>query len=160
MKRIDLYLTIIVLLLLELTVFDKIRFYGVRPGLLLVAVLFFGFNFGVLRGVEVGLLAGVLKDLFSVGEFGINILLFLSVGCIAGFLKKKLFKENLITQSILAAVVVWICSLFYFLYLVKISNVSLDFPFWKPGLYKALYTAIIAPFLFLTLKKFFKSDEA
>ena len=56
-NRIGLYALLAILLFLELTVFSKLRILGVRPELLLIATVFFGFHFGIARGVEVGIIS-------------------------------------------------------------------------------------------------------
>jgi len=158
-SRVRIYAVILTLFFLEITLFDKLRILGVRPELLLVATLFFGFHYGPGRGAEAGCISGVLKDIFSSGPFGINAFAFLFIGFFAGLLKDKLFKDNFVTQFFLSSVAVYIASVVYFLYLNEITPSVAFAGFWKMCLYKGLYTGFLAPLFFLALAKIFESEE-
>ncbi len=144
--RLAIYITILLLFFVELILFDKLRIYGVRPEILLIATVFFGFHFGRARGIEIGALSGVLKDVFSITAFGVNVFSFLLIGFLSGYLKDKLFKENFVTQFLFSCFSVYIVWGFA---PVPIGAV----------LYKGLYTGILAPFLFLVLTKIFGPKE-
>ena len=158
-NRIGLYALLAILLFLELTVFSKLRILGVRPELLLIATVFFGFHFGIARGVEVGIISGILKDMFSVTAFGVSVFSFLIVGFLAGFLKDKLFKEDFITQFILSCVFAYLVSGIYFLYLDKIMGGDPGAVFWRQAAAKGLYTGFIGPVLFFILLSIFGSGK-
>ncbi|MBL7157610.1 MAG: rod shape-determining protein MreD [Candidatus Omnitrophica bacterium] len=158
-NRFALYASLAMLLFMELAVFNKLRIFGVRPELLLIATVFFGFHFGAARGMEVGMISGILKDLFSMTAFGVNVFSFLLVGFLAGFLKDKLFKEDFITQFFLSCASVYFVSGIYFLYLDKIVGNNLSAVFWKQGGVKALYTGCMAPVLFFAFTKIFGSPK-
>lgn len=154
-SRIALYAAILILFFLEVTLFDKLRIFGMRPEILLIATVFFGFHFGIIYGIEAGIVSGILKDIFSISTFGINTFSFLFIGFLSGYLKDKLFKENFVTQflfSCLSVYLVWAISL-----LGWGENYS---PYVKPVLCKGLYTGIFAPILFLILTKIFGPKEA
>ena len=144
--RLAIYITILLLFFVELILFDKLRIYGVRPEILLIATVFFGFHFGIARGIEIGALSGILKGAFSITAFGINVFSFLLIGFLSGYLKDKLFKENFVTQFLFSCFSVYIVWGFA---PVPIGAV----------LYKGLYTGILAPFLFLVLTKIFGPKE-
>ena len=158
-KKIATYAVIFLLFYLEIAVFDKLRIFGVRPELLLIATFFFGFHFGILRGMEAGIVSGLLKDIFSLSSFGINTFSFLLMGFVSGFLKNKLVRENFITQFFLAALSVLVISVVYFLYLNQIVKSAISREFWKASLYKGLYTGCMAPFLFFILTRIFGPKE-
>lgn len=144
--RLAIYITILLLFFVELILFDKLRIYGMRPEILLIATVFFGFHFGIARGMEIGALSGILKDVFSITTFGVNVFLFLLIGFLSGYLKDKLFKENFVTQFLFSCFSVYIVWGFA---PVPVGAV----------LYKGLYTGILAPSLFLVLTKIFGPKE-
>ncbi|UCD55037.1 MAG: rod shape-determining protein MreD [Candidatus Omnitrophota bacterium] len=169
--RLAIYVTILLLFFAELILFDKLRIYGMKPEILLIVTIFFGFHFGIVRGMKIGAFCGILKDLFSITAFGVNIFLFLLIGFLSGYLKDKLFKENFVTQflfSCFSVYIVW-----------GIFSVGTGFfPAMKPAaiiasgtnlspyaasieaiLYKGLYTGIFAPFLFLVLTRIFGPEH-
>jgi len=159
-KRSNIYIAVFLIFFTELIIFQNVRIFNIRPDLLLIAVLFFGFNFGIMRGLEAGALIGILKDIFSIGHFGVNIFAYVAVGFISGVLKNKLAKENFLSEFFLAFSTIYITSGIYFLYLTKsLSQISEQIS-WQGCLYKALFTGLLAPVLFFILKKTLFSKEA
>ena len=154
-KRAVLYLTLFIIFFIDLFIFERFRIFGVKPELLLIAVLFFGFNFGIARGIEVGVVSGILRDIFSVGYFGISIISFSLAGFIAGCLKDKLFKESFIIQFVASGISVYFISGIYFLYIKEVLYLGQNVEFWEICFFKAFYTGFVAPILFMILKKIF-----
>ena len=148
-RRQIIYAFILLLFLAELTLFNRIRAFGVRPELLLICTVFFGLHFGIARGMEIGFLSGILKDIFTVSAFGINTFSFLFIGFLSGLLKDKLIKGNFIAQFFLSLLAVYIASIAHLIYL----SGSIGAHFWKAVLYKGLYTGFLAPFIFFALTR-------
>ncbi len=164
--RLAIYITVLLLFFVELILFDKLRIYGVRPEILLIATVFFGFHFGIARGIEIGVLSGILKDVFSITTFGVNVFSFLLIGFLAGYLKDKLFKENFVTQALFSCFsvyIVWgILIVWGQVSLLGVVSGGNPSPYAAPigaVLYKGLYTGIFAPSLFLVLTKIFGPKE-
>ena len=156
-ERIILYAALAGLLFLELTVFNGLRVFGVRPELLLIATLFFGLYFGPAGGIEAGIASGILKDVFTIGAFGINTFSFFLIGFLSGYFKGKLVKENFFARTLLSAMSVCLISGIHFLYLGKILKADMSAASWGAVLCKGLYTGIAAPAVFFILGKIFKS---
>jgi rod shape-determining protein MreD len=164
--RLRIYIIIFLLFFVELILFDKLRIHGVRPEILLIVTIFFGFHFGIARGVETGIISGILKDIFSIASFGVSAFSFMIVGFLSGYLKDKLLKENFVTQALFS------CFSVYILWGIAIAWGQVLLSGIVPGinlsslsfntlvLYKGLYTAIMAPFLFFILTKTFNPKEA
>lgn len=154
--RAGVYAAIFFLFFLEITLFKR-RVFGARPELLLIATVFFGLYFGPGRGIEAGIVSGALKDIFSINAFGVGIFAFLLIGCLAGFLKKKLTKESLITQFLFSSLSACIMAGIYFLYLSGILKAALGSDFWRLTALKGLYTGCAAPVIFFILQRVFKA---
>ena len=58
------------------------------PNLLLLAVIYFNLAFGIRYGIFTAVLAGILKDSFSTGAFGLNIFSFVLCAYMTTVLKK------------------------------------------------------------------------
>ena len=159
MSRTKAYIAILILFFAEITIFKKLSIYRVGPELLLIATIFFGLHFGIMRGIEIGFLSGVLKDVFSVTGLGINLFSFILIGFLAGLFRNKLFKENFGAQFILSLLSVYVISTIYFIYLHQTTATSINLKLWNAVLAKGIYTAIIAPFLFLIFTKLFAPKE-
>jgi len=156
--RFKIYVTLLIIFFLELTLCNKIRIMGMRPDILLVAVLFFGFEFGTTKGMEIGLVAGVLKDLFTIAPFGINTASFFIAGFSAGLLRNKLFRHNIVTQSFSSFTGVVLISALNILFLPYGQGSDFE-NIWRLLLIKAVYTALIAPIIFFILGIFLSEKK-
>jgi len=157
-SRLKIYALILILFFLEVAFGSRLRIRLASPELLLIAVIFFGLHFGKLRGAEVGLVSGLLKDIFSMTNFGVNAFSFLLVGALAGYLRKKLARENFITEFLISAAAVYLISAVSFLDLSRLGGVA-GTGFWAIIFYKSLYTGLVAPFLFFALRKIFETGK-
>ena len=102
--RLKVYSVLLLALLLHLTVLEHIRIWGARPDLVLACVVFFGFFLGSEAGLETGLVAGAMEDLFALDFFGINIFVFGVTGLLAGALRTKLSRESKRIRTLLVFV--------------------------------------------------------
>lgn len=107
---------LVLALAVHLTVLGHIRIFGAAPDLMLACVIFFGLFLGSAAGLESGLAAGALKDVFSLDYFGINMFIFAVTGLLAGSLSANFSKESkriraLLVMALTAASMVLHCIL-------------------------------------------------
>lgn len=88
-------------LFLQLTIVNRIKIFGAEPDLMLICVIFFALFFGRGTGLECGIAAGFLRDIFSLDFFGINAFTLGITGLVAGMLNEKFSKESGRTQFVL-----------------------------------------------------------
>ena len=138
-NRLAVYAALFFLLTIEEIAVHYFAMKGILPDTLMVFVIFFGLFSGIRLGTEAGLVCGFIKDVLGVGVFGLNILVFGLIGLICGALTDKVYKENIITQFS----IVFMASLI-------VSGLHLG---------HALYTALVAPLIFLLMQKLFKGSE-
>ena len=159
-KRSHLYLAILLISFLEFTALNRISLFGVQPDLLLVVVLFFSLSLNRQRALELGLAAGLLRDLVASGFFGANIILFSIIALFVSTNSEKIYKEFFVTQIILAA------SAGTFLYLGHffIGALAGETMFSRLGegliwviLPAVLYTSLISPLVFFALNQIFRA---
>lgn len=104
-------------LIIQSTWLPMLAIYGVKPDLLLVAVVSTGLLFGKEAGVGIGFFAGLLQDLLSGNIFGLNILAKMTVGYVFGLAERNVFKENILLPIISAAIASILNSLVMILHL-------------------------------------------
>jgi rod shape-determining protein MreD len=68
---------------------------GVRPDVCLIAVTLTGLLAGEVQGMLLGLALGFLQDLFSAGQFGLNLLTKGAIGFLAGLAGRRLGSSGL-----------------------------------------------------------------
>ncbi len=106
--RFKVYFILFMALLAQATVIWHFRISGARPDLMIVCVTFFGLFFGRPAGLETGIVAGALTDLFSMDYFGINMFVYGITGLLAGSLRSSFVKESKRSQALL----VFFCTAF------------------------------------------------
>ncbi|MDW7674104.1 MAG: rod shape-determining protein MreD [Bacillota bacterium] len=150
MIYVGLFLLALVSLVLQSTVFSYLAIAGVKPDLLLIAVVFFSFIRGHRHGAVLGFCYGLLEDLV-VGRFiGLNALIKMTIGFLVGLTEGKIYKENLIAPGLLV-LLASIISGYLNLILLGIAGIPLAFGenFWRTIFPIALYNIGLAPFLYL-----------
>ena len=162
-KRSHLYITILLVVILETTLLRRMRLFGVQPDLLLASVLFFSLYLKDNRtALEAGLVAGILRDLLSAGFFGINIILFGAAAILTSINADKIYKEFFLTQMFFTGVSAMLLYSAYFFMQFIMGNRANAF---GEGLIwviipAAVYTAAAAPALFFALGRTFRVSSA
>ena len=90
------FIIMLVMVSLQSTVIPVLAIEGVRPDLVLVAVVSAALSNGRETGVLCGTFGGILQDLLSGGAFGVNTLSKMLVGLFVGIYERKINKKNLL----------------------------------------------------------------
>ncbi|MBO8137259.1 MAG: rod shape-determining protein MreD [Desulfotomaculum sp.] len=102
MRTVLLFMIFAVALVLQATIFDFFRIFGVKPDLVLLLVIFYGFIYGSKEGAFVGFLGGLLVDFLTGHYIGVNALSKMAAGFFAGLGETKLYKENVFIATIVS----------------------------------------------------------
>ena len=143
---------------LQATLSPRIAVFGVKPDLLLIAVVIWGLSFGAEKGGAVGLLAGFLEDLLS-ASFYINILIKAMLGYFAGIVRGSIAVASTLVSTAAVAALTPISYLlelmiFYFFFgrplpslysVISVVTVS--------SLYNAALTAAAFNLIFRTIER-------
>lgn len=73
----------------------------ILPNFLLVAVVFFDLALGIRYSLFTAFLAGLLRDTFSIGTFGTQILLFVSCAYLATMLRRSIYQAGTESSKLL-----------------------------------------------------------
>lgn len=149
------FLPIIVMLgILQVTVLDYFKLFGVKPDLLFLVTLTAGFLFYFeLKWVlSLGIFAGILKDILSPNPFGINTLLFPLWNFVTIKLSKKVSIENNFLRSIYIFIIVALNDIVTRLIYVCLGNFIPIGVFLRITFLGSLYTALISPLVFEAIK--------
>lgn len=96
-------LIILVCFLLESTVFHKLTFASISPNLMIIVVSSFGFMRGKKTGMTVGVISGLLVDLFWGNMLGFHMLIFTVIGYLNGMFKRLFYDDDIKLPIILIA---------------------------------------------------------
>jgi len=147
--------------ILDATALNYIEIFNVKPDVFLICVLFFALYGGLRTGILSGFAGGLIKDLFTGGMFGVNILFLTLAGAFFGYNFSKFYRERPFVQSALT----FFASLVYLFFYYGVTNVikgAKNIPLTDTGVWSllvtvgipvSLYTAALAPFLFFILRR-------
>ncbi|MCI8326751.1 MAG: rod shape-determining protein MreD [Lachnospiraceae bacterium] len=94
-RKISVILIIAICFLLQSTIFKALSFASISPNLLIVVVSSFGFMRGRKEGMYIGLLCGLLLDIFFGQIFGFYSLLYLVLGYVNGMFRKIFYPDDI-----------------------------------------------------------------
>ncbi len=113
-KPLRLSLIILILAFLETSLFANFTFYNLKIELLLMLIVFLSL-FSVKKQIYIcAFFCGMLKDIFSILPFGINILIFMLIAFFIQRIPKNFFREERLTFAVLVFMSTFFSGLFSF----------------------------------------------
>lgn len=121
-------ITIIVLVnfLIESTILQHVSIFGVVPNTTLIIIVCFALLAGKRTGSILGLILGLLQDIFFYDVIGVHALIYFVIGYIIGLTDKKVFKENLFLPFVFTAISTFAFHFMYYVFMYFLS-VNVDF---------------------------------
>lgn len=144
-------------ILLQVTIIPALSFWGAGPQFLFLFALYFGYRSGPRYGFGLGLAAGYLQDIFSMGVIGAHAFSFSICGFILAWISTRVYQGWFLTKFITIFLVSLMSSLLYYLFTGLFVNLPGYFSNFKEfSLKPSLLTALIAPPIFFLLDNIFK----
>ena len=125
------------------------------PDLELLLVMFFNMYFGIRYGLVTAVLAGTIRDSFSIGTLGVNVCSFIVAAYMTTILKQYIYHMgSRLSRYILIFIIIAINAVVhYYLYRMLVGPLHPGQVFRFVFLPQALLTLLVAPFVFEQLKK-------
>ena len=153
MKKGIFFIFILILGLLEVTLLDSFKVFGVKPNLLLISISLAGLYFDLKWAFVLGIFAGILKDSLGANSFGINVQLFpLWIFLIIELSKKIPIDHNLIRMILIFIIGIFnsiITRLIFFVLGGFVTSLAI---FLRVTFLESLYTVAILPLMFKVIK--------
>ena len=155
MRKAYKYLLIVLLIILQSTLFRFIDIFGVKPDAVFIVVLSFSLLNGSWEAIYLSLLSGLIQDILFNNALGVTTFPLLIVSYITGLLSKSVFKES----SFVAFVFVFLGTLLYNL-VTMFSMVLMKYEFnflsdfMNIAMIQAVYNSIITVFAYRYLVSF------
>ncbi len=158
------YLYVAGFLLLQIIFNNVVGSASVKPHLLIVVTVFYALFTDKHFGLRIGVLSGMLLDVFSVRLFGINTVIFGLTGYIVGKYNIQFYRESIITHFTITFIAsLFILSLYFFVINVHAHNLAsrrgLEMLVNAPVLLSAFLTALVAVPIFAFLCRLSKMGE-
>lgn len=140
----------------QISVGNLFSIYGVKPDLVLLLVIFNALLQGHREGAFMGFFAGLIEDLLIFGWPGLNVLVKMAAGYLAGLGKNSLYQDNLLVVIIISWTVTLAAQMLYYLLLLYMQiQVTPALAMFQVMLPVATYNAILVPLLY---PRFYKSS--
>ncbi|MBQ8816818.1 MAG: rod shape-determining protein MreD [Lachnospiraceae bacterium] len=146
---------VMLIFILQNTVFAALSFNGVKPNLLLIVTVFFGFAVSTNNGMLTGFFCGLLCDIFFGSYIGVYSFLFMLLGGFGGVMARFFYQDDIVFPYVTVALSDGLfglaCYVFMFLlrgrfdFVTYVSRVILP---------EILYTLILSLLLIPLLHKF------
>ncbi|MFH1867554.1 MAG: rod shape-determining protein MreD [Candidatus Omnitrophota bacterium] len=135
--------------LIQMTAFDYIGFFGIKPDLLLITVVFFSLSCTRNISIKSALIAGFIKDITSSATLGNYALSFLLAALLLNYYQRRIYREaahtqvmvNFLSYLLMSAVVIM-------LNLVSSETHFSYYPYLGVVFKGALYTGLVSPLVF------------
>jgi rod shape-determining protein MreD len=146
---------VIIAIILESVLGNVLKIETVKPDLILITVICLSFLSSSEEGVIVGFAGGLLKDIFSINLLGTNALVKTIIGYLSGIIRERIFHEHLLGIITIATFFFTLFNNILIYLLLNALHSDYDFAIMarKFMLFQALLNCIIAPFVFLAIKK-------
>ncbi|BCJ95038.1 hypothetical protein acsn021_26070 [Anaerocolumna cellulosilytica] len=153
MKRfIIVTIEILVLFLLQTTIFQWFALAGVVPNLLLILTVATGFMRGRTEGLTVGLVCGLMIDLLYGYVIGLYALIYMLIGYLNGYSNRIFAKEDMTIPIVLVGVSDALYFLLYYIFeLLLKGKLNIGFYFIELGLPQIIYTVLVSILLYKLL---------
>jgi len=154
MKTLKIALSIIFVYLLQITIVSRLSVFGVKADLLLIITTLFAVTYGAENGFFVGMLCGLVQDVFG-GSFYMQLVSRALLGFLIGTFKESVFG----TEESVAFMAVFVATVTNFVLETVILFFFFGRPFASPLILAAtliiscLYNSLLAP-LFYPLVRF------
>ena len=161
-SRFRIYGLLFLAFIIHLTILGRVRIFGAEPDIMLSCVLFFGIFLGPRFGLETGIAAGLLKDIYSFDIFGANTLIFAITGLLAGAVRTKFFKESKITQALLVLIFSIFAMTAHFIVALSVTrrlSVSMAEYIFSSVIPSSIYTSAVSVPIFLNFINLFGLKE-
>lgn len=143
---------LMVLYLLQASLFSRLKLGGVSPNCLIILVSFAGFMRGRKEGMVVGFFAGLLTDLFFGGMFGTFTLIYTYIGFLNGFFRKIFFGEDMKLPLLFIGLsdVIYGFIVYFFLFFIR-QRTDAVFYIMNIIIPEAVYTVVVAVILYVPM---------
>lgn len=161
LKKVIMTLLVFIFYLLQCTLFKTLSLGSVSPNLLLILTFCAGFMGGRKMGMYVGILSGLILDLFYGDVLGFNTLLLLYIGYVNGMFNKMFYDEVITLPLALLVGSQLSYSIIYYVFNFLLRNrLDIGYYFIHIMLPELAYTVIISVLIYrLLLRLNRKLDE-
>ena len=169
MKRIIcFFVMMIILYLIQTTIFNKITVAGIKPNVVIILVVLIGYKYGKIPGMLMGFFMGLFLDLTESDYIGYYSLIYLIIGYLVGFSNKLYTNDSTLIPLGLVGASDFMLNFLIFITGFLLRN-RLDLPYYMMRIIlpEVVYTIIVSvllyrimDYIYVKLETIGKGDEA
>ncbi|MDV4149982.1 rod shape-determining protein MreD [Clostridium sp. AL.422] len=139
MKKWVLFLISLVLLILDNSLMPFLAIKGVFPSLLFTFAVAYSIINGKKEAVIIGVISGLLQDIYFFEGFGVNALLNMLICLLAAFIGESIYKEKKLIPTISMGIL-YILKVLGLFVILKIAGKNINI---EVGIYSSIYSSVI-----------------
>lgn len=149
MNQLLIAVTLVFNLILQTTILQHFRIFGIIPNTTLILLVVFAILFGRKKGAGIGLIAGLLQDILIGKILGVNALVYMLIGLGIGSFENKIFKDHAVTPIFFTLLATLSYHLMHYLIMYTVNDrVDIILLFTKVIAIEAVYNSVIAGFAY------------
>jgi len=140
---------------LQTTWIDFLEVYSIKPDLILLVLVYIALREGPLVAICMGFGVGFIQDVYHPADLGLNALSKSLIGFVVGYGRSRIVADNIQVQIGLLFGAVLFHDLIYYTGTSAIGVIDIPYFWFRYGLARAIYTALIGTFFSagLTLRR-------
>lgn len=139
MKKWILIIISLVLLILDNSLMPFLAIKGVYPSLLFTFAIAYSIINGKSEAVFIGVISGLMQDVYFYNGFGINSLVNMLVCLLAAVIGENIYREKKLIP-VISIVLLYILRVFSIFILLKLAGKTIDI---EVGIYSSIYSAVV-----------------
>lgn len=145
MKKWPFFVFIVLCALIQISVLQVVRVFGIKPDLLLIGMVLANLLFDTPQAIIVSLFCGLMKDIFAPTLFGPNVILFVVWGLCISRLNREISIDNMYLRVALVFAVSLLHGIASGLYFISAGAYIPFGIFLKIVVVGSIYTALALP---------------
>ena len=139
MKRWILVLISLILLILDNSFMPFLAIKGAYPSLLFTFAIAYSIIYGREEAIIIGIMSGLMQDIYFFGGFGINALVNMLICLLAAFIGENIYRDKKLIPTI-SMMFLYILKILAVLMILKIVGKSINL---KVGIYSSIYSTVV-----------------
>ncbi len=153
-------LIIVINFIFQTTILPHFSIAGVVPNTALILIVMVALLKGKYKGAFIGLIAGLLQDIFFSKIIGMNALIYFLIGYVVGLLDNRIFKESAILPFLTVVISTFSYHIMYYFFMMFLSrDVSFIIMMKDIVLKETIYNSIISIFVYKIIVKHYKTSK-
>ncbi len=138
--------------ILQTALFPRFSLAGVSPNILIILVSVIGFAKGANPGMTVGVICGLLLDIYASGYFGMYALIFVVIGFLNGSFRQVFFGDDMKLPLLLigSSDLIYGAMVYVFTYVPR-GKIDITYYFMNVMMPEAVYTVLVSLILYFPI---------